>query len=52
MDGQSQPAVRVIADRYEVVRVLGEGSAAHTLLCRDTTAGREVALKELRVEPL
>ena len=42
----------MIVERYEVVRVLGEGSAAKTLLCRDREAGRDVALKELRVEHL
>jgi hypothetical protein len=38
---------RLIADRYEVVRVLGEGSSARTLLCSDLRAGRRVAVKEL-----
>lgn len=52
MDALPQPAVRLIVDRYEVVRVLGEGSAARTLLCRDREADRDVALKELRVEHL
>jgi serine/threonine protein kinase len=40
---------RVIAERYEVVRVLGEGASARTLLCRDLEAERDVALKELHV---
>lgn len=35
-------------DRYELVRVLGEGSSARTLLCTDLSEDRPVALKELR----
>ncbi len=37
----------LIADRYEVIRPLGEGAFAHTLLARDARLGREVALKVL-----
>jgi hypothetical protein len=40
-------APRLIADRYEVVRVLGEGSSARTLLCADLQEDRRVAVKEL-----
>jgi hypothetical protein len=38
----------LVADRYEVLRPLGRGSFAHTLLARDLQLGREVALKVLR----
>jgi serine/threonine protein kinase len=38
---------RVIADRYEVVSVIGQGSAARTLLCSDLREGRRVVVKEL-----
>ena len=37
----------VVADRYEILRPLGKGSFAHTLLARDLKLGREVALKVL-----
>ena len=37
-----------VADRYEVIRQLGRGSFAHTLLARDVRLGRQVALKVLR----
>jgi serine/threonine protein kinase len=40
-------APRLIADRYEVVRVLGEGSSGCTLLCSDLREDRRVAVKEL-----
>lgn len=43
---------RVIADRFEVIRVLGEGASARTLLCRDREHDREVAVKELHVAHL
>ncbi|MDH3732881.1 MAG: protein kinase [Gemmatimonadota bacterium] len=43
---------RVIADRYEVIRVLGEGSSARTLLCADRHGERRVAVKELHFEHL
>ncbi len=43
---------RVIGDRYEVIRVLGEGSSARTLLCSDTHDKRRVAVKELHFEHL
>jgi protein kinase-like protein len=36
-----------IADRYEVIRPLGRGSFAQTLLARDTELGRQVAMKVL-----
>jgi serine/threonine protein kinase len=36
-----------IADRYEVIRPLGRGAFAHTLLARDCRDEREVALKVL-----
>lgn len=38
---------RVIADRYEVVSVIGRGSAARTLLCSDLREDRRVVVKEL-----
>ena len=38
---------RVIADRYEVLSVIGQGSAARTLLCRDLREERRVVVKEL-----
>lgn len=38
---------RVIADRYEVVSVIGQGSAARTLLCSDLREDRRVVVKEL-----
>ena len=43
---------RVIGDRYEVIRVLGEGSSARTLLCSDLHSERRVAVKELHFEHL
>lgn len=39
-------------ERFEVVRVLGEGASARTLLCHDRKHDRQVALKELRVAHL
>lgn len=42
-----EAAPRLIADRYEVVRVLGEGSSGCTLLCSDLREDRRVAVKEL-----
>lgn len=50
--GSTDGFPRVIADRYEVVRVLGEGSSAGTLLCSDRLDPRHVALKELRFSQL
>lgn len=46
--GAEEP--RVIGDRYEVIRVLGEGASARTLLCTDQQDGRRVAVKELHFE--
>ena len=43
---------RMIAGRYRVQRVLGEGTWARTLLAEDTVEPRQVAIKELRVELL
>ena len=40
----------LIRDRYEVIRVLGAGSAGRTLLCTDRRDGRQVAVKELHFE--
>jgi serine/threonine protein kinase len=40
-------ALGVIADRYEVVSVIGQGSSARTLLCADLREGRRVVVKEL-----
>ena len=42
-----EAAPRLIADRYRVERVLGEGSSACTLLCRDLQNDSLVAVKEL-----
>ena len=36
-----------VADRYEIIRQLGKGSFAHTLLAKDLRLGRPVALKVL-----
>ena len=41
-----------IDDRYRVLRLLGEGAAARTLLVERVTDGRRLALKELRSEHL
>jgi serine/threonine protein kinase len=38
----------IVADRYEIIRPLGTGGFAHTLLARDRLADRHVALKVLR----
>ncbi|MBX3147738.1 MAG: protein kinase [Gemmatimonadales bacterium] len=38
---------RVIADRYEVLSVIGQGSSARTLLCSDLRESRQVVVKEL-----
>jgi len=43
--GMADPAL--IADRYEVIRPLGQGSFARTLLARDLRLDREVAIKVL-----
>jgi hypothetical protein len=43
---------RVIADRYEVVSVIGQGSAARTLLCSDLRTEGRVVVKELHVAHL
>ena len=40
----------LIRERYEVVRVLGAGSAGRTLLCTDLTDDRQVAVKELHFQ--
>jgi serine/threonine protein kinase len=37
----------LIAERYEVIRPLGQGAFAHTLLARDVRLHRDVALKVL-----
>lgn len=50
MPGSERP--RVIQDRYEVVRLLGDGASSRTLLCLDRSSGGRVALKELRFEHL
>ena len=38
----------LVADRYEIVRPLGRGTFAHTLLARDLKLGRQVTLKVLK----
>ena len=43
---------RVIGDRYQVIRMLGEGSSARTLLCADLHDERRVAVKELHFQHL
>src|SRR5688572_5204008 len=40
-------AREVVAGRYELLRPLGQGSFGHTYLGRDSTSGREVAIKVL-----
>lgn len=47
---RTQPLV--IGGRYEVVRVLGQGSSGRTLLCDDLSTDHQVAVKELRFEQL
>jgi serine/threonine protein kinase len=47
MELSSVPAQR-ISGRYEIIRVLGEGASARTLLCLDLREQRQVAVKELR----
>lgn len=42
-----EPAVPLIADRYTVLRTLGQGAFGRTLLARDNTSDREVAMKML-----
>ena len=37
----------LVAERYEVIRPLGRGTFAHTLLARDIRLDRQVALKVL-----
>jgi serine/threonine protein kinase len=44
---ETAPIPALIADRYELIRPLGRGSFGHTFLARDTTTGREVAVKVL-----
>ncbi|MGQ0641645.1 MAG: serine/threonine protein kinase [Gemmatimonadaceae bacterium] len=41
-------ATQIVADRYEIVRPLGTGSFAHTLLARAVQQERQVARKVLR----
>jgi serine/threonine protein kinase len=43
----SDPAGRLVADRYEIVRPLGRGSFGHTFLADDRVAQRPVAIKIL-----
>lgn len=43
-------ADRIIAERYRVLRILGEGAHAQTLACEDLQEGRTVAVKELRID--
>jgi len=43
---------RVIEDRFEVIRVLGQGSSGRTLLCREKSGTSPVAVKELHFEHL
>ena len=38
----------LVADRYEIIRPLGRGTFAHTLLARDLKLGRQVTLKVLK----
>ena len=46
------PTPRVIKDRYQVIRGLGKGSSAETLLCLDLQEDRRVAVKELHFQHL
>ncbi len=41
------PDAKIIADRYEVIRSLGHGAFANTLLARDMVSGQQVAVKIL-----
>lgn len=41
------PTEPLIADRYAIVRTLGQGSFGRTLLARDRESGRDVAIKML-----
>jgi len=43
----SQPTPAVVAGRYELLQVLGNGSFGRTYLARDRTSGRHVAIKLL-----
>ena len=38
----------LVADRYEIIRPLGRGTFAHTLLAQDVKLGRQVTLKVLK----
>ena len=51
---EAAPAERptLISGRYEVIRELGRGASARTLLAKDTETGKQVAIKELRPEHL
>ncbi len=46
-DGPPSPR-RIIAGRYEVIAMLGQGSAARTFLCLDLQENSRVVVKELR----
>jgi serine/threonine protein kinase len=49
MSDASEEGRRVISGRFEIVRELGSGSSARTLLCTDLRDGRSVAVKEMHV---
>lgn len=42
-----EPSTPLIADRYQVLRTLGQGAFGRTLLAHDQVAGRHVAIKVL-----
>ena len=42
-----EPLALLIADRYALLRTLGQGAFGRTLLARDTESGRDVAIKML-----
>jgi len=43
---------RLVNGRYRIIRELGRGASARTLLATDTETGKQVAIKELRPEHL
>ena len=44
-----ESATKVIANRYNVLNILGSGSSAVTLLAEDQKTGSKVAIRELKV---
>jgi eukaryotic-like serine/threonine-protein kinase len=57
MNGKSQPTYSgasdgVVAGRYRLIRLLGEGERKRTYLAEDTVVGRQVALAMVKPEAL